>query len=70
MDIYYLINGKKYLDNYLLREQLQLNRSEIQKLMIAHPFPKDEIIYIQNKKLYSLSAIHSFIKTLLNEHER
>jgi hypothetical protein len=70
MEICYLINGKKYLDNYLLREQLKLNRSEIQKLLIAHPFPKDEIINIQNKKLYALSAIHSFIKTLLEENDQ
>jgi hypothetical protein len=69
MEICYLINGKKYLDNYLLREELKLNRSEIQKLMIAHPFPKDEIIKIQNRKLYSLSAIHLFIKTLLEANE-
>lgn len=42
MDIFYLINGKKYLDNYQLRERLQLNKSEIQKLMDFYPFTNDK----------------------------
>jgi len=69
MEICYLINGKKYLDNYLLREQLQLNKSEIQKLLDTYPLPKDEIINIQNKKLFSLSSIKSLIETLLEKNE-
>lgn len=68
MEIYYLINGKKYLDNYLLRQRLQLNRSEIQKLLDNYPLPKDEIVNIQNKKLFSLSGIHSLIETLLEKN--
>lgn len=69
MEICYLINGKKYLDNYLLREQLQLNKSELQKLLDNYPLPKDEIVTIQNKKLFSLSSIKSLIETLLEKNE-
>ncbi|MBB3056817.1 hypothetical protein [Mucilaginibacter gotjawali] len=69
MEIYYLIDGKKYLDGYLLREHLQLNRSEIQKLLDAYPLPKDEIVNVQNKKLFPLSTIKSLIESLLKEHE-
>jgi hypothetical protein len=70
MEICYLINGEKYLDNYLLRERLQLNRSEIQKLLDAYPLPKDEIVNIQNKKLFPLSSIKSLIETLLEKNEQ
>ena len=70
MEIYYLINGKKYLDNYLLREQLQLNKSEIQKLLDTYPLSKDEIVTIQNKRLFSLSGIKSLIETLLEKNEQ
>jgi hypothetical protein len=69
MEIYYLIDGKKYLDNYQLREQLQLNKSEIQKLMEVYAFPKNETFNIQNKKLYSLSGITSFIELILKKNE-
>lgn len=71
MEIYYLINGQKYLDNYLLRERLQLNKSEIQKLLDAYPLPKNEIVSIQNKKLFPLLSVRSLIETLLerNEHQ-
>ena len=70
MEICYLIDGKKYLDNYLLREQLQLNKSELQKLLDTYPLPKDEIVTIQNKKLFSLSGIKSLIETLLEKNEQ
>jgi hypothetical protein len=70
MEICYLIDGKKYLDNYLLREQLQLNKSEIQKLLDTYPLPKDEIVTIQNKRLFSLSGIKSLIETLLEKNEQ
>jgi len=70
MEIYYLINGKKYLDNYLLREQLQLNKSEIQKLLNANPLPNNEVITIQNKKLYSSSGLCSLIETLLKKNDQ
>lgn len=70
MEICYLIDGKKYLDNYLLREQLQLNKSELQKLLDTYPLPKDEIVTIQNKKLFSLSGIKSLVETLLEKNEQ
>ncbi|WP_295720495.1 hypothetical protein [Mucilaginibacter sp.] len=70
MEVCYLIDGKKYLDNYLLRKELQLNKSEIQKLLETYPLPKDEIVTIQNKRLFSLSGIKSLIETLLEKNEQ
>lgn len=70
MEVYYLINGKKYLDNYLLRGQLQLNKSQLQKLLDAYPLPKDAIVNIQNKKLFPLSSIKLLIETLLEMNEQ
>ena len=70
MEAYYIIKGKKYLDNYLLREHLQLNRSELQKLLVAYPLSHNEIITLQNKKLYSLSGLCSLIETLLKKNDQ
>jgi len=65
MDIYYLIDEKKYLDNFQLRERLNMNKSEIQKLFETYQFPNDEIVRIQNKKLYSLNGLNEYIEMLL-----
>jgi len=65
MDIYYLINGKKYMDTFLLREKLELNKSELQHLMKRHHFPESEIINIQNKKLYSVNGLSQYIERIL-----
>ena len=67
MEIYYLINDKKYLDNYQLREQLQLNKSEIQKLMETYHFPENEVVKIQNKRLFSLNGLNEYIEMLLEK---
>ena len=65
MDIYYIINGSKYLDTYLLREKLELNKSELQHLMTTYQFPQNEIITLQNRKLYSMNSLNDFIVKLL-----
>lgn len=70
MEIYYLINGIKYMDTYLLKEKLELNKSELQSIMNRHPFPENEIIKLQNKKLYSLNGLNDYIEKLVNENER
>jgi hypothetical protein len=67
MDIFYLINGKKYLDNYQLRQRLQLNKSEIQKIMDCYPFPGNEVVKIQNKKLYSLNGLNEYLEMILEK---
>ena len=69
MEIYYEINGKKYFDNFLIRQNLGLNKSEIQHLMRNYHFPEKEIIKLQNKKLYSLTGLNNYIETIINENE-
>ena len=70
MEIYYLINEKKYFDNFLIRENLGLNKSEIQHLMKRYNFPEKEVIKLQNKKLYSLTGLNEYIERLLDGNER
>jgi len=70
MEIYYLINEKKYFDNFLIRENLGLNKSEIQHLMKRYHFPEKEVIKLQNKKLYSLTGLNEYIERLLDGNER
>ena len=69
MKIYYEINGKRYFDNFLIRENLGLNKSEIQHLMKKYHFPEKEVIKLQNKKLYSLIGLNDYIETLINGNE-
>ena len=70
MEIYYLINGQKYMDTYLLRDKLDLSKSELQHLMKTYHFPESEIIKIQNKNLYSLNGLHGYIENLIKRNER
>jgi len=65
MKIYYTINGKLYLDNFLLRKNLGLTKNEIQKLMNTYHFPEDETFTIQNKKLYSLNGMNDYLENIL-----
>lgn len=69
MDIYYLINDKKYMDTYLLREKLELNKSQLQQVMKVYQFPQSEVVNIQNKKLYSLNGLNEFIEMILESNE-
>jgi hypothetical protein len=65
MKIYYTINDKLFMDNYLLRENLGLSKSELQQLMNTYHFPEDEIFTIQNKKLYSLDGMNNYLEMIL-----
>lgn len=56
---------KNILDNYLIREKLDLNKSELQHLMKRHHFPESETINIQNKKLYSVNGLSQYIEMIL-----
>ena len=67
---YYVINGKKFLDSYQFRQILDLKRFELQYLMKYYDFPKDEIIMVQNKKLYSINVLRAFIERLIEKNER
>jgi len=69
MEIFYEINGKKYLDSYLLRQKLDINKSEMQVILNTYNFPENEVVKLQNRKLYSMNILNQFIETLL-ENER
>ena len=69
-DIYYLINGERFLDNYLLREQLQMKKGDLQHLMETYTFPESEVVIIQNKKLYSMNILTQFVENLIERNER
>lgn len=70
MEIYYLINGKKYMDTYQLRDKLEVNKSELQRIMNLHRFPDSEVIQLQNKKLYSVKGLNRFIQKLMKLNDR
>jgi len=65
MEIYYEVNGKKYLDNYLLRQKLDLNKSEMQAILNTYNFPENEVIRLQNRNLYSMSILNQLVEKLL-----
>jgi hypothetical protein len=68
MTIYYLVNNKKYFDNYMLREKLQLSKSTLQCLMKDYSFRENQIIKVQNKKLYSVDGVTDFLKKITERH--
>jgi hypothetical protein len=65
MKLYYVINGTRYLDNYLLRERLDLSKSTLQQLINHHQFNDHDIVRLQNRKLYSIESLKPFVKKLL-----
>lgn len=69
MEIIYLIDGKKFLDNYQIREYLKINKSELQHLFNKYEFPTNETLTIQNKKLYSLKGLCYYIENILKTNE-
>ena len=68
MELYYLINETKYLDNYLIRKKLNLSKSALQQLINNYPF--NDIVKIQNRNLYSVDSLKLFIENLLEENAR
>ena len=68
MEIYYLINNRKFLDNYLIRKSLDISKSDLQQLMKSYKFPENEIIILQNKKLYSKDILNDFIENLIENN--
>ena len=63
--INYVINGKDYLDATMLRNELKITKSQFQYLERTYPFPTDEVQVYQNKKLYSIEGITSYLEKLL-----
>ncbi len=70
MEISYLIDGKKYIDSYLIRERLGIKKFELQHILNTYHFPESEVVNFQNKKLFSLDAMTEFIKMILEKNER
>jgi len=68
--VYYTINNKEYWDNFLIRENLGISKSELQSLENFLAFPQNEIIFFQNRKLYSLDGINNYLKQLLEIEEQ
>ena len=70
MEIYYLINGERYMDTYQLRDKLEVNKSELQRIMNVLKFPDSEVLQIQNKKLYSVLGLSRYIQKLVQLNDR
>ena len=70
IQVYYTVNSKEYWDNFLIWENLGISKSELQSLENFLAFPQNEIMFFQNRKLYSLDGINSYLKTLLEIEEK
>ena len=68
--INYVINGKEYLDTTMLRNELKLTKSQFQYLERTYPFPIEETLAYQNKKLYSIEGITSYLEKVLEIEEK
>ena len=70
MEVYYLVDGERYIDTHILRDKLDINRSELQYLMKNIKFPQSEIIKHQNRNLYSEKGLRNYIEMILKNNER
>ena len=69
MKMYYLIENKKFLDNYMIRERLNISKSLFQHLTKKYKIADNEILRVQNKTLYSINGIVGVLKKVVNESE-
>ena len=67
--INYVLNGKEFLDATMLRNELKLTKSQFQYLERNYPFPIEETQAYQNKKLYSIEGITSYLEKVLEIEE-
>lgn len=44
--MYYLVNEKRYYDNYMIRQRFQLSKSVLQCLMKRYEFKNDEVVKV------------------------
>jgi hypothetical protein len=65
MEVFYTVNNKEYWDSYLIRENLGISKSGLQSLEKFLAFPQHEILYFQNRKLYSLEGISKYLQRLI-----
>jgi hypothetical protein len=69
MEIYYTIGNKRFLDVYMIKYRLSISKSYFQRITRKYPIKSDEIIQIQNKKLYSIDSLIDIVKNLKTEYE-
>jgi hypothetical protein len=69
MEIYYTIRNKRFLDVYMIQDRLSISKSYFQRITRKYPIKSDEIIQIQNKKLYSIDSLIDIVKNLITEYE-
>ncbi len=67
--INYVLNGKDYLDATMLRNELKITKSQFQYMERNYPFPIEETQAYQNKKLYSIEGITSYLEKVLEIEE-
>ncbi len=68
MKMYYIVGNKRYLDNYMIRQQLTISKSLFQQLTRKY-IKSDDVIKIQNKHLYSVECILGGLKKVVKENE-
>lgn len=68
MRMYYLINNRKYLDNYMIRERLNISKSLFQQLTKKYKIEESEIIRLQNKTLYSIVGVVDILTKVVKEN--
>jgi hypothetical protein len=68
MRMYYMVETKKYLDNFMIRQQLTISKSLFQQLTRKY-IQSDEVIKIQNIHLYSIESILNGLKKVVKENE-
>jgi hypothetical protein len=69
MKMYYLIEDRKFLDNYMIRERLNISKSLFQHLTKKYKIEDKEILRVQNKTLYSIYGVVEVLKKVVNESE-
>jgi hypothetical protein len=69
MKMYYLVGNKRYLDNYMIREQLTISKSLFQHISRKY-LKTNEVIKIQNKHLYSIESIVDVLKKVVKANEK
>lgn len=57
---YYLVNGNKYLDHYMIANRLNVSRHTVRGLL--KDYSASDVQNLQNKKLYPLTGLIKFAK--------
>ena len=69
IQINYVVNGKDYLDTRMVRNELKITKSQFQYMEKNNPFPESEILLYQNKKLYSIEGLKTYLEKLMKYEE-